>query len=247
MAFNWTCPYCNHVQTVVPSQQSHKIVDIRIADQAEGPLACEILAIGCANAECRKTTVKAGIGVCTSNLPAIAANIRNDDYIYMGVLIPDGGNKILPEYIPKPIREDYREACKIIDLSPKASATLIRRCLQGMIRDFAGIQRGTLNSEITALKQAVESGTADRSITCESVDAIDHIRTIGNIGAHMEKDINTIIDVDPNEAETLIEVAEMLFEEWYGDRHRRAERLARVKGIAESKKEQKSLPSPAKE
>lgn len=247
MAFNWTCPYCNHAQTVVDSKKKHKIADIRIANQVEGPLACAIMAIGCANADCRRTTVRVGIGICTSDNQDYSARLQSEDYISMATLLPDGGRKVLPEYIPKPIREDYREACKIIDLSPKASATLIRRCLQGMIRDFAGIQRGTLNSEITALKQAVESGTADRSITCESVDAIDHIRTIGNIGAHMEKDINTIIDVDPNEAETLIEVAEMLFEEWYGDRHRRAERLARVKGIAESKKEQKSLPSPAKE
>ncbi|ASC06054.1 hypothetical protein S101468_01817 [Acetobacter pasteurianus subsp. pasteurianus] len=61
----------------------------------------------------------------------------------------------------------------------------------------------------------------------------------------MEKDINTIIDVDPNEAEILIQVTEMLFEEWYGDRHKRAERLAQVKKIADTKKEQKALPSPS--
>ncbi|ASC06056.1 hypothetical protein S101468_01819 [Acetobacter pasteurianus subsp. pasteurianus] len=88
-------------------------------------------------------------------------------------LLPFSNAKPQPDYIPKPIREDYYEACKIRDLSPKASATLIRRCLQGMIRDFAGIQKGTLNKEITDLKEAVETGTADRSITAESVEAID--------------------------------------------------------------------------
>ena len=29
--------------------------------------------------------------------------------------------------------------------------------------------------------------------------AIDAVRSIGNIGAHMEKDINLIVDVDPEE------------------------------------------------
>jgi len=32
-------------------------------------------------------------------------------------------------------------------------------------------------------------------------EAIDAVRKLGNIGAHMEKDINVIVDVDPEEAE----------------------------------------------
>ena len=31
---------------------------------------------------------------------------------------------------------------------------------------------------------------APQGVTKESVDAIDHVRTIGNIGAHMERDAN---------------------------------------------------------
>ena len=42
-----------------------------------------------------------------------------------------------------------------------------------------------------------------------------YVRKIGNIGAHMEADINVIVDVDRNEAQVLIELAELLFEEWY--------------------------------
>ena len=30
------------------------------------------------------------------------------------------------------------------------------------------------------------------------------VRKVGNIGAHMEKDINVIVDVDPDEAQHLI-------------------------------------------
>jgi hypothetical protein len=74
-------------------------------------------------------------------------------------------------------------------------------------------------------------------VTHESVDAIDHVRSIGNIGAHMEKDINLIIDIDSNEAQVLIELVEMLFDEWYVARYNRGRRLEALKGIAGTKKE----------
>lgn len=241
MPTNWECPYCNRAQVITSPKLRKGLVDLRISDQAEGPLCGSFLAVGCSNPECLKTTVKAIVmnawdsdGICYT---------REGTEIINTFLIPSSNAKPQPDYIPQPIREDYYEACKIRDLSPKASATLIRRCLQGMIRDFAGIKKNTLNGEITALKEAIIDGTADRSITPESVEAIDHIRTIGNIGAHMEKDINTIIDVEPNEAEVLINVTEMLFEEWYGARHKRAQHLAQVMQIADDKKQQKALPS----
>ena len=37
---------------------------------------------------------------------------------------------VLPDYIPEAIRTDYLEACSILDKSPRAAATLARRCLQ---------------------------------------------------------------------------------------------------------------------
>ena len=52
-------------------------------------------------------------------------------------------------------------------------------------------------------------------------DAIDAVRKIGNIGAHMEKDINIIVDVDPDEAQLLIELIEILVKEWYIAKHQR--------------------------
>ena len=45
--------------------------------------------------------------------------------------------------------------------------------------------------EIDAIKDKVDP------LTWKSIDAT---RKIGNIGAHMEKDINLIVDVDPKEA-----------------------------------------------
>jgi hypothetical protein len=109
-------------------------------------------------------------------------------------LRPQGAAKPQPEYIPKALRCDYTEACRIRHLSPKASATLSRRCLQGMIRNFCGITKPTLFKEVLALRQALDDGTAAKGVTHESVDAIDAVRSVGNIGAHMKVDVDLIVD-----------------------------------------------------
>ena len=151
-------------------------------------------------------------------------------------LLPEVLAKPQPEYIPLAIREDYKEACLACDLSPKAAATLARRCLQGMIRDFCGISKKRLIDEIVALRAAIADGTAPRDVSSDSVEAIDQVRAIGNIGAHMESDVSVIIPVDADEALVLIELIEMLFEEWYVERQARKNRLTRIAAIAESKK-----------
>ncbi len=163
-------------------------------------------------------------------------------YLFKSRIIPSGEAKPFPDYIPAPLLEDYREACLIKDLSPKAAATLVRRCLQGMIRDFCDIKKGRLVDEIAELKKRVDADAAPKGVSLETVEAIDHVRGIGNIGAHMEKDIGLIIPVEPAEAETLIGLVEMLFDEWYIARHRREERLAAIKGTALQKEAIKNGP-----
>ena len=111
-------------------------------------------------------------------------------------LLPPSSAKPQPDCIPQPIRDDYYEACAIRDLSPKASATITRRCLQGMIRDFCGISKHRLIYEISELRERVDQGRAPPGVQPDTVDAIDHVRQIGNIGAHMEADINVIVDAD---------------------------------------------------
>ena len=41
------------------------------------------------------------------------------------------------------------------------------------------------------------------------------------IGAHMEKDTDLIVDIDPGEAEKLIKLIELLMKEWYINREER--------------------------
>ncbi|NSZ02356.1 DUF4145 domain-containing protein [Agrobacterium tumefaciens] len=153
---------------------------------------------------------------------------------------PESSAKIIPDYVPAAIIQDYYEACRIADLSPKASATLARRCLQGMIRDFCEISKSRLVDEILEIRLRIENGTGVKGVSEESLEAIDAIRKIGNIGAHMERDINNIVDVDPNEALVLIGLLESLFDEWYVARHKREERFAQVARIATIKEQKKN-------
>jgi len=55
-------------------------------------------------------------------------------------LTPECNAKSFPEYIPQQLRNDYIEASSIKLKSPKTSATLSRRCKQGIIRDFWNIK-----------------------------------------------------------------------------------------------------------
>lgn len=239
MAWHWVCPHCAHAQTVIPSKQFMATQHIGIEGLDEGSLSLVTLGIGCSNPECGRLTIDAWLHSDRGLVDGYV--LRTDRSSFAKVrLQPRGAAKPQPSYIPAALREDYEEACAIFELSPKAAATLVRRCLQGMIRDFAGISKGTLYDEIKALREAVDDSTAPDGVTHDSIDAIDAVRGIGNIGAHMEKDINAIVDVDPVEAQALIELVEMLFEEWYISRHKRQERLTSIRALADAKKQERA-------
>ena len=142
-------------------------------------------------------------------------------------LRPQSLAKHFPDYIPTPIKDDYTEAYNILYLSPKASATLSRRCLQGMIRDFWGISKNRLVDEINALKGLIPN---------DQWEVIDAVRDIGNIGAHMKGDIDAIIDIDDGEAEKLLKLIEYLFSEWYKREHEKKELFKDIIDINNSKK-----------
>jgi hypothetical protein len=180
----------------------------------------------CSNPKCKRFILSASLARYTST-PA-GPRIGPPEQVWS--LVPPSAAKTFPDYIPRPIVEDYTEACLIKDLSPKASATLSRRCLQGMIRDFWNIQKARLIDEIAELRERLDPLTWG---------AIDAVRGVGNIGAHMEKDINLIIDVDPMEAAKMIGLIELLVDDWYIARHDREERLKAVVEIGEEKKADK--------
>lgn len=209
-----------------------------------------VASVACANEDCKELSLTFRVSHAS---PLGNGQFQVGEVYGEWDLWPESSARPQPDFIPVALRDDYLEACRIRNLSPKASATLSRRCLQGMIRDFCGISRNTLDQEIRALQEDIDGGRAPAGVQADTMEAIDSVRKIGNIGAHMEKDINLIIDVDPAEAQLLIELIELLFEEWYVAREVRAQKIRRIKAIADDKAAQKAaaggalpVPNPAK-
>jgi hypothetical protein len=227
MSFPWTCPFCNHKTTIIDENHSHGRHEFACGNKY-GYQVVATHVIACPNEACREYTLSVSL----------------HDYVWKGNsykeenpkktwnLIPQAAVKVYPDYIPKAILADYSEACLIRDLSPKASATLARRCLQGMIRDFWGITKKRLIDEIEAIQNQVDPVTWG---------AIDAVRKIGNIGAHMEKDINLIVDVEPREAGLLIGLIETLLSDWYVEREERKKRMEAIIEVAAEKAEAKAI------
>lgn len=225
MAQNWTCPYCNRHCTV-GSDDVKTLRGMNYISKKYGAYRADTKVTTCPNPECQKQAIS--LSLCEIDHAANYHNVIKK--LHYWNLLPESMAKPFPDYIPLQIRNDYNEACLIRDKSPKASATLSRRCLQGIIRDFWGIKKDRLIDEIKALENKVDANTWT---------AIDSVRHIGNIGAHMEKDVNIIIDVEPEEAGLLIELIETLFTEWYVQRHEREQRMNKIVDLANQKKEEK--------
>jgi hypothetical protein len=231
----WTCDYCGHPQVVTDDNWTDYTNTLEHTEISElGAARIRVQGIVCLNPKCKKLS----LDVWLHERVVRDRGVASGKQLHHWGLLPESTAKPQPDYIPKAIREDYSEACRIRELSPKSSAALARRCLQGMIRDFCKIQKNRLIDEIKELRARVDNGTSPQGVTHESVDAIDHVRSIGNIGAHMEKDVDLIIEIEPGEAQALIELIEMLLVEWYVERKQRQDRLAKVALIG-AQKEQK--------
>lgn len=228
---NWTCPFCNRDQVVTNPQRHVTTSQLLVGSNRYESCGYTIAAIACANPECQDVTVKLFFGRGYRDSGNYRLYAEAEHYS----LRPASSAKPQSDCVPEQLAADYYEACAIRDLSPKASATLSRRVLQGMIRNFCGISKGRLVDEIDELKKRADAGTAPPGVALETIDAMHHVRSLGNIGAHMEKDINVVVDVDPGEAQQLIELIEMLFKDWYVARDNRQKRLEALKSTAEQK------------
>lgn len=228
---NWLCPYCGHAQVISEARRNRIKEKIAVAGWVHGLPGFFLEAIVCANQSCAMLSLNLDVVRRQDNNYNQGFEIK--ERFKAWTLLPSSNAKPFPDYIPKSLKDDYEEACAIRNLSPKASATLIRRCIQGIIRDFCGIKLkdNRLISEVLELSKRVSEGKAPSGVLADTVQAIDDIRKIGNIGAHMEANIDIIIDVDPMEAQTLIELAEMLFTEWYVEREKRQQRIESISGI----------------
>lgn len=147
---------------------------------------------------------------------------------YSKRIIPGSRVPRLSGVLPQSAYLDYEEACLIVSGSPKASATMSRRCLQGMIRDFWGISKSNLHQEIVALRGKIDD---------EIVDALLDMKSIANVGAHPNWDnsLDLLIDVDLDEAEALINMIEYITDDWYVAREKKKGLFAHLRKSREDR------------
>ena len=131
MSNAYICPFCQH--TIAKSDDTYYCQDSgfsfsRLGWVSDTDYSLKIHYFNCPNC----SEISSIVTYSGNKLPKKAIPIY-----------PISSAKQFPTYIPLSIREDYEEACAIVSLSPKASATLSRRCLQGMIRDFWNIKKTT--------------------------------------------------------------------------------------------------------
>jgi len=125
--------------------------------------------------------------------------------------------------VPAAIAADFSEAAVVLPDSAKASAALSRRCLQSIIRDpnAGGVTDKNLNREI---EQVIQAG----NLPTYALKELHYVREVGNAAAHPMQSGATgqVYDVKPNEAESLLDVLETLFDEYYVKPAASAARLA---------------------
>ena len=123
--------------------------------------------------------------------------------------------------VPVEFAKDYREACLVLLDSPQASAALSRRCLQHVLRDTAKTKKKDLADQIDEVLPGLPQSLAEM---------IDTVRVMGNFGAHPMKSTHTgeIIEVEPGEAEWLLDTLEEVFDHYFvkpADRQRKRDAI----------------------
>ena len=230
----WQCPYCHGHATIRDSDSYDEILRFEhdsVGRKYEGynTYALRTEFIVCPNPKCEELSLRAVLAMVL---------LKHNDYggqywdqwkkILRWQLLPESLAKPFPSYVPEAVLKDYQEACLIKTKSPNASATLARRCLQTMIRERFNVEgKPSLKNEIDSIKSKVAPNVWT---------AIQAVRKVGAIGAHMEEDVNLIINVDEGEADELVRLIEFLIERWYVQRYEEEKQLEDIKEMV-SKKE----------
>ena len=152
--------------------------------------------------------------------PIVVAEIKSEGKTLNRLVHPFNVVRIVPPEVPKDIGEDFREAAAVLPISEKASAALSRRCLQNLLTRQGHRQRD--------LAKQIESALKD--LPTRIAENLDVIRAIGNYAAHPMKHKSTglIVDVEPEEASWTLDVLEDLFEFYYVQPRKAAEKRKKL-------------------
>jgi len=128
-----------------------------------------------------------------------------------------------PPEVPEDIKKDYVEACLVLPYSANACAALSRRCLQHILRKHANVKPDELNSEIN---EVLSQGNLPLDIK----SVIRGPQIAGNIAAHpMPDNAGEITDVEPWEAEWVLDIIESLFGHYFVQPAKNKSRMSALK------------------
>jgi Domain of unknown function (DUF4145) len=124
------------------------------------------------------------------------------------IIYPKVTVRAIPEEVTGEFRQDYEQACAVLDLSPMASAALSRRLLQHILREKAGVRERTLAAEIDKVLES------DHRPPYYLAEDLHRVRKVGNFAAHPIKDevSEAIVEVEPGEAEWLLDLVGQLLD-----------------------------------
>jgi hypothetical protein len=95
-----------------------------------------------------------------------------------------------------------------------------------MIRDYWGVSKNTLANELKEIEARCDP---------DVYQAMMAVKSVGNIGAHPERDISVIIDIEPGEAKQLLDLIHLLDQEWYVARAHKRARIASMMALGQVK------------
>lgn len=230
----WSCPTCGRDTTIVDADRCSDTMSLAAATGVADGEGFYLMAhlVRCPNLACKQSSlsVNAFHGKATSTTHSPWFQVLPDFQRRAGIghfqFLPTAA-KPLSDTVPAAVQQDYVEACLILQLSPKAAATLARRALQGMVRDFWSISKPRLADELLAIKDKCDA---------DLYKAMTSLKSIGNIGAHPERDIALIVDIEPDEAQQLVDLIHLLDAEWYVARAKKQQRLAALHQLGQQKK-----------
>ena len=192
---------CPHCRTVVQFPSTNNVEDvIDFQDSAE---EMRITAVRCPS--CHRLTVTVELGKFPNKTGSKAHEFEASTE---HIVWPLQYIRPIPTEVPNHIAVDYLEAAAVLNISPKASAALSRRCLQTILREAGGANQKNLVDQIEH---------ASKNLPGYITKNIDAIRNIGNFAAHPTKDSASreVVEVEPGEAEWNLDVLDMLFDFYY--------------------------------